>query len=177
MPTTRFIIRALLIAATVVSMPAAVLANPVFYEFAPVVNIEPIVVTESVPVQREVCWYERDYDTVHYAPDPATSTIAGAIIGGVIGNQFGGGNGKRALTVAGAALGASVGNSASRQRGVAATRPVQVERCQWETTMETQNHHQGFRVQYEFGGRVYETRMPEPPGETIRLEVRARPIQ
>ncbi len=39
------------------------------------------------------------------------STVGGALIGGVIGNQFGGGSGRTILTAGGAAAGALAGNS------------------------------------------------------------------
>ncbi len=39
-----------------------------------------------------------------------SGTLGGALIGGVIGNQFGGGSGKAILTGAGAAAGAVEGN-------------------------------------------------------------------
>lgn len=52
------------------------------------------------------------------ATDPGTreqqkqagAVVAGAVIGGLIGNQFGGGTGRAVMTVAGAAAGAWVGN-------------------------------------------------------------------
>ncbi|TMV06838.1 glycine zipper 2TM domain-containing protein [Ruegeria sediminis] len=39
-----------------------------------------------------------------------SGTVGGALIGGVIGNQFGGGSGRAALTAVGAGLGAAGGN-------------------------------------------------------------------
>lgn len=45
----------------------------------------------------------------------AVSAIAGAVGGGVLGNQVGGGSGKTAATVAGAALGGVIGNEAGKK--------------------------------------------------------------
>jgi uncharacterized protein YcfJ len=42
--------------------------------------------------------------------DRVVGTVAGAVIGGVIGHQFGGGNGKTLATVGGAAAGGYAGN-------------------------------------------------------------------
>lgn len=42
-----------------------------------------------------------------------SGTIAGALIGGVIGNQFGGGTGRDIMTGAGAVAGGMMGNSYS----------------------------------------------------------------
>ncbi|MCA1778131.1 MAG: hypothetical protein LC637_01750, partial [Xanthomonadaceae bacterium] len=68
-------------------------SSPIHYVYAPVVDVEPLYVTEQVPVEHEVCWQERGYRQTRGGS--ATGTIAGAIIGGVIGNQFGGGSGKK----------------------------------------------------------------------------------
>ena len=158
---------------------ASALANaggPVFYEYAPVVDVEPVVHHERVPVDREVCWLERGYEVERRGPDSATGTIAGAIIGGVIGNQFGGGNGRRALTVAGAALGASVGNDVSRNQRAEYRRPISYERCEIQRDYETRSYTSGYRVKYEYNGEIFETRTRTAPGDVIRLEVAARPI-
>jgi outer membrane lipoprotein SlyB len=45
----------------------------------------------------------------------AVGIVAGAAAGGLIGNQFGGGNGKTALTVAGAVGGGLVGNEVQKR--------------------------------------------------------------
>ncbi len=43
------------------------------------------------------------------------STLAGAVLGGIVGNQFGKGGGKVAATIAGAAIGGIVGNEIGRK--------------------------------------------------------------
>ncbi|MDT8449754.1 MAG: glycine zipper 2TM domain-containing protein [Wenzhouxiangellaceae bacterium] len=143
----------------------------VHYEYAPVVDYEPIYVTERVPVEREVCWQERGY---RRHGGSATGTIAGAIIGGVIGNQFGGGSGKKALTAAGAALGASIGHDATRRHRHG--HPVSHERCEIRVDYESRSYTSGYLVRYEYEGRIYETQTAHPPGDRIRLEVAARPV-
>lgn len=45
--------------------------------------------------------------------NPTVGTLAGAAIGGVVGNQFGSGKGKTAMTAAGAAGGAMAGKNYS----------------------------------------------------------------
>jgi len=147
---------------------------PVHYVYAPVVDVSPVYEHERVPVEREVCWQERTYRA--HRRGSATGTIAGAIIGGVIGNQFGDGNGRRALTAAGAALGASIGHDASR-RNRGHGRSATVERCEIQVDYETRRYASGYDVRYEYAGRVYSTWTREHPGETIRLEVAARPAQ
>lgn len=153
----------------------AALAQPaaVHYIYAPVVDYEPVYVTERVPVEREVCWQERGYrESRGYS---ATGTIAGAIIGGVVGNQFGGGSGKKALTAAGAALGASVGHDASK-RNRRHARPVSYQRCEVQVDYEQRSYTSGYKVRYEYNGEVLQTRTRSAPGDVIRLEVSARPV-
>jgi surface antigen len=48
------------------------------------------------------------------ASNEDTGTLAGAVVGGVIGNQFGKGSGKVAATFAGAVIGGIVGNAIGR---------------------------------------------------------------
>jgi len=155
-------------------LPAAVSAQApaTHYVYAPVVDYEPVYVTEQVPVEREVCWQERGYR--QHRGRSATGTIAGAIIGGVIGNQFGGGSGKKALTAAGAALGASIGHDASgrHRRGY----PQTYRRCEIQVDYESRSYTSGYNVRYEYNGEVFETRTRSEPGDVIRLEVSARPV-
>jgi len=158
---------ALIVSGAAIAQPAAV-----HYVYAPVVDYEPVYVTEQVPVEREVCWQERGYRRSR--GNSATGTIAGAIIGGVIGNQFGGGSGKKAMTAAGAALGASMGHDASKhqRRG----RPVSHQRCEIQVDYEPRSYTSGYNVRYEYNGEVFETRSRTEPGDVIRLEVSARPV-
>lgn len=144
----------------------------VHYVYAPVIGYEPIYVTEQVPVEREVCWRERGHPGRR--GNSATGTIAGAIIGGVVGNQFGGGSGKKALTAAGAALGASIGHDASKRhrRGY----PQSHRRCEIQVDHESRSYTSGYSVRYEYNGEVFETRTRSEPGDVIRLEVSARPV-
>ena len=170
LPISSFFSTAALLLAT-----TAAQADPIHYEYAPVVSVEPVVTSHRVPVDREVCWLEHGYEVERHGPDSATGTIAGAIIGGVIGNQFGGGNGRRALTVAGAALGASVGRDASR-RGGEYRRPVSYERCEIQRDYETRTYTSGYLVQYEYNGEIFETRTRTEPGDVIRLRVAVQPV-
>ena len=172
-------ISSLLGAGLLLSAAAHAQAPAVHYVYAPVVDYEPIYVTERVPVEREVCWQERgsrNHGRNHgrHRGRSATGTIAGAIVGGVIGNQFGGGSGKKALTAAGAALGASIGHDASKRHRRHA-RPVSYERCEVQVDYESRSHTSGYHVRYEYNGEILETRTQSEPGDVIRLEVSARP--
>lgn len=166
-------LRGLLASGLIVSGAAVAQPAAVHYVYAPVVDYEPVYVTERVPVEREVCWQERGYSKPR--GNSATGTIAGAIIGGVIGNQFGGGSGKKALTVGGAALGASIGHDASKQQRRHGRRGS-YERCEIQVDYEPRSYTSGYKVRYEYNGEVFETRTRSEPGDVIRLEVSARPV-
>src|ERR1043166_7794689 len=90
---------------------AAAFAGPVFadtyFDSAAVMSVHPI--TERTPVNREECWSEqrRGYEerTVTRQDNGAPigpATVLGAIAGGVLGHQVGGGHGKDAATAGGA---------------------------------------------------------------------------
>ena len=87
-----------------------------FYDKAKVVSVDPIYETVQVTFPEKQCWKERVRHQGRGHEGSYTPVIAGAIVGGVVGNQFGGGRGRDALTVAGALLGASVGPRAPSAR-------------------------------------------------------------
>lgn len=74
--------------------------------------------------------------------------IAGAVVGGVLGNQVGGGTGKTVATVAGAAGGAYVGNEIekSRQQKTADAYKVTVRMDSGAYQTVTQGDNTGLRV-------------------------------
>ena len=105
------------------------------------------------------------------------ATAAGAVAGGVIGNQFGSGHGRDAATVAGAALGYSVARDEQRRNdryyGRYSERVVRTEeeRCRIETDYREEERVLGYDVAYRYNGRVYHTRTDSHPGDTIRVRV------
>lgn len=74
--------------------------------------------------------------------------IAGAVVGGVLGNQVGGGTGKTVATVAGAAGGAYVGNKIekSQQQKTADAYNITVRMNSGSYQTFTQNTNTGLRV-------------------------------
>lgn len=147
------------------------------YRTVPVVDVRPEYRIERSPIDREVCWEEDRYERVDRGRRSRTGTIFGAILGGVIGNQFGSGNGRRAATVAGVALGGSIGRDIDRQRGEPdGYRLVQHEQCRLERDYEERSVLSGYRVTYEYDGRLYHTRTHEHPGDEIRIRVEVTPL-
>lgn len=137
------------------------------YDYARVVDVDPIVHRVAVDSPQRDCWYE---DRQVYAqPRSATPTVLGAIIGGVIGHQFGSGHSRNVGTVAGAVLGASVGHDASARDAGVETRSVQ--RCEVSTQRDWEERVDGYRVTYVYRGREYHTVMPYDPGNRVQVRV------
>lgn len=74
-------------------------------------------VSNSVPKTERIC---TDIEVPIYGQGPASTgdALAGAIIGGAIGNQFGNGSGKDAMTVLGAIIGADAANKRGGQQRI-----------------------------------------------------------
>lgn len=174
---------------------AAAFTGPVFAETfqdtAPVVSVRAI--TERTPVNREECWSEqrRGFEERRVTRQDTgapigPATVIGAIAGGVLGHQVGGGRGKDAATAGGAVVGGLIGNQIDRDQGSVAPpsqhveverRPVvrEVEKCR--TVQEVREVPVGYDVRYRYGGREYVTRLPHDPGRRIRLAVDVRVIE
>jgi uncharacterized protein YcfJ len=89
------------------------------YDYAPVTHVEPIVRQVRVETPTRECYDEARYvESRPHISDPEVGgrTLVGAIIGGVVGHQFGSGRGRDAATIAGAAIGAGVGYDAAARR-------------------------------------------------------------
>jgi uncharacterized protein YcfJ len=175
------------------------------YEEAPVVDVEPIVRVVRVQRPRRECWdetaYEQPAQPSHgyqgygsrhsgHRASTAGPTIAGGLVGGVIGRQFGSGDGRDAMTLVGTLIGAAVANDRATARNhyrnsgyrnaayEEERRPVTVERCRVDTESFEEERIEGYNVTYEYHGETYEMRMAEPPrGETIKLRVHATPVR
>lgn len=141
------------------------------YDYARVVNVEPITSRVRVDSPQQDCWYEEQEVYPRRGIDNVTAgpTVLGAIIGGVIGHQFGSGRGRDAATVAGTVIGASIGHdSAIRSAG---TETRDVRRCATRYERAYEERIEAYRVTYVYGGREYTTRMPYDPGSRVRIQV------
>jgi len=148
------------------------------YVYGRVIKVQPIIryVTIKVPIQE--CWDER-----RYAPARVNggSTVIGAIIGGVIGHQFGSGHGRDATTVLGALIGGSLAQKAAIRRAeregrYEARESYIVQRCKTSYDYREEERIDGYDVTYRYKGDTYLTRMPNDPGKRIRLRVSITPI-
>lgn len=114
-------------------------------------------------------------------------TVLGAIVGGVIGHQFGGTSGARdKATGAGAIIGGLIGNSIENDPGpgyfheraahdvVVERVPVtrQVQRC--DEVADARERVVAYDVRYEYNGREFRTRLPYDPGAQLPVNVEVR---
>lgn len=142
------------------------------FDYAKVISSRPVVryVTVRTPVRE--CWQETEYYSGYESrPGAAGRTLAGAIIGGVIGHQFGSGRGNDAATAAGTMIGAAIGHGPVRR--VDYERPVQ--RCATRYRDHQEKRIDGYDVVYRYHGQRYQTRMPYDPGKRIKVRVDIRP--
>lgn len=100
--------------------------------------------------------------------------LVGGILGGLVGSQFGRGEGRVASAAVGAMAGAITGEALS-DRGPAREEihHREVQRCrdvdQWESRLS------GYRVTYEYAGRVHTTVLPYDPGPMLAVQVSVTP--
>ena len=150
------------------------------YDYARVVDVDPIVRQVRVETPVRECWdeqRERRYD--RRRGSKAGNVIAGTIIGGVIGHQFGSGRGNDAMTVVGSLLGAAIGadsdDSKHRSSGYR-TETYPVERCDIRYETRTEERIDGYRVTYVYNGQTLTTRTNYDPGERLKVRVSVRPV-
>jgi uncharacterized protein YcfJ len=161
------------------------------YDYARVLNVEPLMerVRYSVPVEQ--CWNEESRDDYRggYRRSYGNSSSAGAaVLGGVagaaIGNHIGRGDDRVVATIAGAVLGAAIGNQVGSQRrddygysDYRGDRGRSVERCQTRNEERYDERVRGYRVTYEYNGRRSVTEMPYDPGRRLRVAVNVHPTR
>jgi len=142
------------------------------YDKAKVIRTTPIYQTTRYPVDEQICWEEQVWQRHH---PTALPTVAGAVIGGVVGNQIVHGDGRVFATVAGAAIGGVVGHQVAKRNNHRGAYPVTRTRCEVQPGWRAEQYISGWDVDYRYRGRIYHTRMPERPGKHIRVQVNAVP--
>ena len=136
-------------------------------EFAEVLAVEPV--TETTKTPREVC---DDVAVNEQAPvkDPnrIAGTAIGAVAGGLLGNQLGGGSGRTLATVAGAAAGGYAGNQVQKNLQEKGTVSRTERRC--KTVYESHTQTIGYDVHYRLGEEEGRVRMDHQPGPQIPVK-------
>jgi uncharacterized protein YcfJ len=143
-------------------------------DYAPVVNVEPIVQRVRVSNPERECWTE---DRPVYSAPSGTeirSTIVGGLIGAAVGRHIGRDIHDPAAVVGGSLIGAAIGNDIGARRAErrgdyreVGYRPV--ERCAVSYHDSYEDRIDGYRVTYLYHGREYATRMAYDPGRRVRL--------
>lgn len=146
-------------------------------EYATVTAVKPNYQNVQVPRYRTDCQVKKVpiYGNVQNGQAGTGDVIVGAIIGGAIGNQVGGGSGKDAATVLGAIIGADVANKrTTQQQEIVGYREEQT--CNNVTYYETQEELKNYTIQYEWRGIQGSTRTYNNyrVGDRIPVEVTVR---
>lgn len=115
-----------------------------------------------VGAPEERCWVERQQVTTS-GDNGTVGTIAGALIGGVLGHQVGRGTGRDIATVGGAIAGAAVGSNVGRNSGNQYAQNVQ--RCE-AVPSKTPAY---WDVTYEFHGVEHRAQLSSEPGRYITV--------
>jgi uncharacterized protein YcfJ len=132
--------------------------NERIYE-VPVTDVRAVV---GPPEQR--CWVERG--EFHGNPN-VPGAIAGAVIGGILGHQIGGGHGQDVATIGGAVAGGAIGANVGRDEGYG-----NVQHCSDVSQYDRPDY---WDVTYEFRGRLHRVQMSSPPGATIMVNADGEP--
>lgn len=138
--------------------------------FGEVIKVTPIDRAIKKQVPYESC---RVVDVPIYGPTHSGPNIGGAIIGGVIGNQFGSGSGKEAMTALGALVGSTAGQRSDQIVGYRQERI-----CTTDYSYVTEYINDGYRVTYTYDGKEYviKTVQRYDVGDYIRLKINLTPI-
>ncbi|MCQ2989726.1 glycine zipper 2TM domain-containing protein [Pseudomonas tremae] len=136
-------------------------------EYADVLAVEPI--NQQIKTPREVC---KDVTVTRQAPvkdkHQIVGSVIGAVAGGLLGNQVGGGNGKKIATVAGALGGGYAGNRVQEGMQERDTYTTTQNRC--TTVNDVSDKVVGYNVKYKLNEKVGQVRMERDPGSQIPVD-------
>ena len=122
------------------------------------------------PEQR--CWVEREQVAQEPSRSNVPGALAGALIGGILGHQVGGGRGNDLATVGGAIAGGAIGTTIGRDGRPQANRTQDVQRC---TSVPSQAQPALWDVGYVFRGQEHRVQMTSPPGRTVTVNRQGEP--
>ena len=155
------------------------------YGWADVLRVDPVYDEVAArPRSSEECYEEQ----VEPPPPPAADgqrrrrrTVLGAIIGGVVGNRFGKGNGRTATTAAGVDRRRSGGQQSRATATTIARMPMAAipreRHCRSIDNGATQRHIVAYDVEYRYRGELYTSRMNYDPGDRIRVRISVTPAE
>jgi uncharacterized protein YcfJ len=156
------------------------------YGWAAVLRVDPVydepvaagATDGSAPPQQE-CWEEQVPVGAETGAEAehgrrTVATMIGAVVGGLLGNQVGKGDGRRAATVAGAVAGGVVGNQVAAER----PRYTTQRHCRQPTgSASGPRHVVAYDVEYRYRGEVFTSRLAYDPGDRLRVKVSVTPAE
>lgn len=124
---------------------------------------------KTVRTPRQVCHDEQ----VTRTREPKDSnrlagTGLGAVVGGLLGHEVGGGTGKVLATVAGAAAGGYAGNKIEQKVQAGNTYTQNEQRC--VTAYDTTEVPNGYEVTYLLGDKQHHVHLDHEPGKTLPVK-------
>ncbi|HEU4665688.1 MAG TPA: glycine zipper 2TM domain-containing protein [Dokdonella sp.] len=136
--------------------------------YANVISVQPV--KQTATREREECRDERIVHKRRPKDDhQVAGTVIGALAGGVIGHQVGGGRGRDLATVAGAVGGGYAGKKIQQGQQDRDTYVTTERRCR---TVKQPVEDVAYDVVYEYLGRTHEVRLDHDPGDRVELPVR-----
>jgi uncharacterized protein YcfJ len=143
-------------------------AEPAGPKYGRVVAVDPIREAASAP--RREC---HDEVVTHRAPvkdqHQIAGTAIGAVAGGLLGNQIGGGKGRTLATVAGAVGGGYAGHEIQERRQETNTVTNTVRRCN-TVSAGSSDRIVAYDVRYEYKGVTRTVRMDHDPGDRVEVQ-------
>jgi uncharacterized protein YcfJ len=147
------------------AVPAAGTQETADAEYARVVSVTPMTGPRQV-CTNETVTEQRKPDDHHQV----AGTVIGAIAGGVIGSQFGGGRGRTLATVGGAVGGGVVGKEVQKNHQSKDTVTHVVKRC--HMVDQPAGAAPVYDVVYAYQGENVHVRLDHDPGDRLALPIR-----
>ena len=140
-----------------------------YVDYATVISVEEVYKKYRTEAPYQECYIK---ETLQNQGDgSATNEIMGAILGGAIGNQFGEGDGKEALTLAGIFLGASIANDAEKANSTGQV-VVSQEVCETKVKTSFVKRLSHYLVHIDYEGRDLSfTSKKRPYDDVIKVKV------
>lgn len=153
----------------------------IHYSWADVLRVDPAFDSEAAAPAQPECWEEQvpvdSADREHRQGERTAATVFGAIIGGLLGNRIGKGDGRQAATAAGAVAGGVIGNNLAGEDEHDYVPQYTIERHCRETSAPQQRRIVGYDVEYRYRGEVYNSRLSHDPGNRLRVRVSVTPAE
>ena len=148
------------------------------YDFAKVIDVQPLYREVRVTEPVRECWDEPVYHTEHDGHKSAGGMLAGGIIGGIIGHQVGKGRGNKVATAVGTLIGAQIGHQAVNSHGGRHRETVvgYEEHCKTRHRVSYEQVVDGYDVTYRYRGEIYHVEMPYDPGKRIKMRIQITPV-